>query len=66
MCEKLEFIPDGFSPYYELINEDVVEDCQSLGVELSAWTVNDRAEMERLFQMGVRSFITDFPDLIIR
>ena len=66
VCEKLEFIPDGFSPYYEVINEDVVEDCQSLGVELSAWTVNDRAEMERLFQLGVRSFITDFPDLIIR
>lgn len=65
VCEILEFIPDGYSPYYELISASLVEDCETLGVEISAWTVNTIEEMDKLYKLGVRNFITDFPDLII-
>lgn len=65
VCEELKFVPEGWGSHHELITEDVVESCISLGVELSAWTVNDRAEAERLFNLGVRNFITDYPELFV-
>lgn len=63
ICEKLEFIPDGYGAFYEIINGELVEDCITLGVELSAWTVNTKEDIEKLFKLGVRNFISDFPDL---
>lgn len=66
VCETLEFVPDGYSPFFELITETMVEDCLTLGVDISAWTVNSREDIEKLYAFGVRNFITDYPDLLIR
>ncbi|MEZ4799216.1 MAG: glycerophosphodiester phosphodiesterase family protein [Flavobacteriales bacterium] len=63
ICEKLEFIPDGYGALCTIIDEELVEDCITLGVELSAWTVNSKEEIEKLYKLGVRNFISDFPDL---
>ncbi len=34
-------------------------------VQLDVWTINDEAEMRRLFDMGVRGMITDRPDIAL-
>lgn len=38
---------------------------QRQGLHVSAWTVNDPAEIRRLVTAGIDSLITDFPDLAI-
>jgi glycerophosphoryl diester phosphodiesterase len=34
------------------------------GVEVHTWTINDRAEMSRLLDLGVHGIVTDRPDLL--
>ncbi|MFZ4784174.1 MAG: glycerophosphodiester phosphodiesterase family protein [Flavobacteriales bacterium] len=65
ICEQLNFVPDGYGPHFDMVNAELVNDCAELGVDLSVWTVNDLDEAERLFGLGVRNFITDFPDLFV-
>lgn len=65
ICEQLNFVPDGYGPHFDMVNAELVNDCAELGVDLSVWTVNDLKEAERLFGLGVRNFITDFPDLFV-
>ena len=35
-----------------------------LGLSVSAWTVNDTAEMQKMAQLGVAAIITDRPDIL--
>jgi glycerophosphoryl diester phosphodiesterase len=35
---------------------------KSLGLRTIPWTVNERADMERLIVLGVDGLITDYPD----
>lgn len=65
ICDDLKFVPEGYGLHHTLIDEETVEACLSLGVELSAWTVNDLKETERLFGLGVRNIITDYPELFV-
>jgi glycerophosphoryl diester phosphodiesterase len=65
ICEELKFVPEGWGSSHELIGENLIDACFELGLELSAWTVNDKVEAERLFGLGVRNFITDYPNLFI-
>jgi glycerophosphoryl diester phosphodiesterase len=37
---------------------------QELGLSVSAWTVNDEAEMEAMQALGVAAIITDRPDIL--
>jgi glycerophosphoryl diester phosphodiesterase len=37
-------------------------EAKTLGLKTIAWTVNDRADMERLIDMGVDGLISDYPD----
>jgi len=40
-----------------------VEYGKSLGIEMVFWTVNDVADMQRLWDLGVDGIVTDYPDL---
>jgi len=39
-----------------------VEYGKSLGIEMVFWTVNDVADMQRLWNLGVDGIVTDYPD----
>jgi glycerophosphoryl diester phosphodiesterase len=45
-----------------IVTPAVVAAAQARGVAVQVWTVNERAEMDRLFAMGVDGLITDRPD----
>ncbi len=51
-----------WSPLYRNAKPDDVKDAKALGLKVAPWTVNDRAEMERLIALGVDGIITDYPD----
>lgn len=61
--EALGFVPDVYSPYYELVTPEVVARCRALGMTVVPWTVNDPDEMRRLIGLGVDGLITDYPDV---
>ena len=62
--EKLTFIPDIYSPSHKLVSETMVIDCQTQGMKIIPWTVNDKEDMDRLKKWGCNGVITDFPDRI--
>ena len=63
--QKLNFTPDIYSPDYNLIDSNLVENCKQNGMKLIPWTVNDTNSMKKLIHIGVDGIITDYPDLLI-
>lgn len=63
--ETLGFIPEIYSPYFKLINEDVVSYCNTNNVRLIPWTANELQDMIDLIDIGVHGIITDYPDILI-
>jgi len=41
-----------------------IDEAHALKLKVLAWTVNDRAEMSRLIDLGVDGLITDYPDCL--
>ncbi|WP_435869818.1 glycerophosphodiester phosphodiesterase family protein [Amycolatopsis methanolica] len=41
-----------------------VRSAERAGVEVHAWTINERAHMERLLGLGVQGIVTDRPDVL--
>jgi glycerophosphoryl diester phosphodiesterase len=50
----------------EVVTPAFVRAARAKDVPVHAWTVNDPAEMERLYDLGVSGLITDRPDLALR
>jgi glycerophosphoryl diester phosphodiesterase len=61
--DALGFVPEIYSPAFELVTEEVMAHARALEVAVIPWTVNERAEMARLKALGVAGLITDYPDL---
>lgn len=53
----------AWSAFHGDLDAAKVKEAQALGLKVLAWTVNDPAQMERLFGYGVDGLITDRPDL---
>jgi glycerophosphoryl diester phosphodiesterase len=51
-----------WSPLYRNAKPDDVAAAKALGLKVIPWTVNERADMERLIGLGVDGLITDYPD----
>jgi glycerophosphoryl diester phosphodiesterase len=45
-----------------IVTPRFIQDAHALGIAVQVWTVNDSADMERLFQWGVDGIQSDFPD----
>lgn len=59
---RLGFVPRIYSPFYELVDEDLVHAAHLRGMRLVPWTVNSVSDMVRLKALGVDGLITDYPD----
>lgn len=62
--EDLGFTPDVYSPYFQLLSKEKVQQLHALGMKVIPWTVNTAEEMKRIKAMGVDGIITDYPDRI--
>jgi glycerophosphoryl diester phosphodiesterase len=52
----------AWSPLYRNARPDDIAAARRLGLKVIPWTVNERADMERLIALGVDGLITDYPD----
>ncbi len=52
---------DGINLHYSVIDQPLVDEVRSLGLEVLAWTVNDPDEARRLISLGVTKITTDRP-----
>ena len=59
----LQFTPAVYSPYYKLVNTELLEQCKAMGVQVIPWTVNDLKTIQQLKALGVDGIISDYPDL---
>lgn len=57
---------DAATLHHLVVSQAVVTRCHSLGVAVLAWTVNDRAALERVVRLGVDGVITDDPAVFER
>ena len=62
LIAELGFVPDVYSPRYNLVYSSRVSDAHAAGVLVIPWTVNDYDDMIRLVEMGVDGIITDYPN----
>jgi glycerophosphoryl diester phosphodiesterase len=51
-----------WSPYFRNLTAEWLAQSRTLGLKVIPWTVNERAEMERLIDLGVDGIISDYPD----
>lgn len=61
--KALEFVPDIYSPAYQLVTAALVKKCHDQNIKIIPWTVNDKQNIEKLKTMQVDGIITDYPDL---
>lgn len=64
--KKLGFEPAIYSPYYKLLDAEVVAKLQKKNIQVIPWTVNDPVEMKLLMEWGVDGIITDYPNRAIK
>jgi glycerophosphoryl diester phosphodiesterase len=62
--DELGFTPPIYSPYYMLLNEEVIKEIHTKGMRIIPWTVNDPVEMKKLADLGIDGIITDYPNRI--
>lgn len=62
LIAELGFVPDVYSPLYNLVYSSRIEDAHAAGVLVIPYTVNEVEDMKRLIEMGVDGVITDYPD----
>ena len=62
--EQLGFMPDIYSPYMELVNEDLVSICHKNNVLVIPWTANKKEDIQRLLKLKVDGIISDYPDRV--
>jgi len=59
---QLGFVPEIWSPNYQLVSSQMIAEAHALDMKVIPWTVNTTEEMNDLVDMGVDGIITDYPD----
>jgi glycerophosphoryl diester phosphodiesterase len=63
--KKLGFTPFVYSPYFKLVDADLVSLCRDQKMQLIPWTVNEMEDMKTMIDLNVDGIISDYPDRLI-
>lgn len=62
----LSYKPEIISPYFELIDAEIVKNLQSEGFKVIPWTLNKPKEIKSMIDYKVDGIISDYPDLVLQ
>ncbi|MBT8272599.1 MAG: glycerophosphodiester phosphodiesterase [Bacteroidia bacterium] len=60
--KQLNYKPEIISPYFKLLNEQIVRSLKGDGFKIIPWTVNEDEDLQRMIAFQVDGIITDFPN----
>lgn len=63
---KLDFIPQIYSPHYDLVNSQFADSVKTMKMRLIPWTVNAEKDIDRMIELKVDGIITDFPERVLK
>lgn len=64
--KNLGFKPTIYSPYFKVVDEEMIKKAHADHVKIITWTPDDEADILRLANMGVDGIISDYPDRLVR
>ena len=64
--KALGFVPYVYSPYFIMVNEEMIAYCKTRKIKVIPWTVNEIVDMKSLIRLEVDGIITDYPDRLIQ
>ncbi|MFW8595307.1 glycerophosphodiester phosphodiesterase family protein [Cribrihabitans neustonicus] len=53
-------------PYYADVTAELVAEAHALGLPVTVWTVNERADIEAMIEAGADGIVTDYPGRVQR
>lgn len=63
--DSLGFLPQIYSPYFRLLDQQKVAYLRSRNMKVIPWTVNEQSDIELVLAWGVDGIISDYPDRVI-
>ena len=55
----------AINPWDDLVDESLIEEAHSRGLNVNVWTVDDESRISQLSEWGVDGIITNFPGLAV-
>ena len=53
-----------WSPYFGDVDQAKIQDAQNFGLKVVVWTVNEKKDIERMFDWKVNGIISDYPNRV--
>ncbi|MGC1471709.1 MAG: glycerophosphodiester phosphodiesterase family protein [Psychroserpens sp.] len=63
---QLSFEPEIISPYFKLLDLDIVSKFHDQGFKIIPWTINNISDIELMIDFEVDGIISDYPDRVIQ
>lgn len=61
---ELTFEPEIVSPYFKLLDQEIVTILQSRGFKIIPWTINDLNDIRDIMALNVDGIISDYPNQV--
>lgn len=61
--DDLGFAPTIYSPAFEIVTKNLINESHEKNIRIVPWTVNDKKKIEELKGWGVDGIISDYPNL---
>lgn len=62
---ELTFVPQIYSPHYQLVNADFLDSLRAKQIKVIPWTVNTKKDIRKMLDLKVDGIITDYPERIL-
>jgi glycerophosphoryl diester phosphodiesterase len=64
--KQISYTPYAYSPDFHLVTKELIADCHKRSIKVIPWTVNEKADIRKMIELGVDGIISDYPDRVIK
>lgn len=64
--QLIDFVPQIYSPHFELVTKDLVKAVHKKGMTILPWTVDEYADLQKMIKLKVDGIITNYPDRAVK